>query len=697
MHLRFKYKRQLSMIFQSERSECGHACLAMIGNYWGHQLDLLAMRARRSTSIRGMTLLDLNELAENLGFVTRSLQVPIEEIMYIKCPAILHWNMNHFVVLKRVKKNRIVIHDPALGIRHCSLEEVSKSFTGIVLELEKSDAFQAIHEQKKMTLMGLVKNIQGVNSFWVTLILISLSIEILSLMHPLFMQYVTDHVIACRELKNLWVIASGFLIIIVIQVLAEYTRGQIIIYFTNHLTEQFSSKVVMHLLQLPWSFFEKRHKGDLQSKFQSIDHIQRKISTDFVSTFLDGLMIVMNMVVMLIYSPLLTMIVVGMLLLGLGIRYLSYHVLRKYTEVSVCQHAKAMSIFLETLQAMIPIKLFSKERSRFNTWRNCYIESLNADIVLAKLNVFYQVCKQWLFHVEFIVVISLGACLVLKNTFTVGMLLAFLSYRLILVNKASSLIDHLFDYRLISIQMDRLSDLLLQTPESMDDGLKKQLSIRGSLSLKNVSFKYDKNRDYLFQGVSFDVKSGEKVAIIGPSGCGKSTLMKVMMGLLTQAEGEIFVDDIPLRTFGLKNFRHLTASVMQEDTLLSGSILDNIAFFDEQVDMNKIYQSANIACIHDDICGFPMGYETMVGDMGSMLSGGQKQRILLARALYKQPKLLFLDEATSHLDVEHEKKINLSLKSLDITQIMIAHRFETIQMADRIIDLGSVFRSTACG
>lgn len=695
MDLRFKQKRQLPMIFQSERTECGHACLAMVGNYWGHQLDLFAMRARSTTSTRGMTLLDLTQLAEGLGFVTRPLQVPIEELTFIKCPAILHWNMNHFVVLKRVKKSGVIIHDPAMGIRHCSLEEVSQAFTGIVLEMEKSNSFKSIYEQKKLTLMELVKTIHGANSFWVMLILISLSIEILTLMNPLLMQYVTDNVIGFSEPRNLWVLAFGFVIMVFIQVIAEYARGNMVIYFTNHLTEQFSSNLVKHLLKLPLDFFEKRHKGDLQSKFQSIDHIQKKISTDFVSTVLDGLMIMMNVTVMVIYSPVLTILVIGMLLLGLGIRYLSYHPLRKYTEASVCQHAKSMSIFLETLQGIIPIKSFLKERSRFNTWRNCYVESLNADIVVAKLNVFYQVTNQWLFQVELILVICVGAWLVLRNTLTMGMLFAFMSYRLILVSKTSSLIEKLFDYRLISIQLNRLSDILFQAPECLDEGVTMVRPIQGSLSLENVSFKYDQNGPFLLHGVSFHIKSGEKVAITGPSGCGKSTLLKIMMGLLNPTEGEIYIDNIPLRTIGLKNFRALTASVMQEDSLFSGSILDNIAFFDEQLDMDRIHQSAKLAFIHEDICRFPMGYETMVGDMGSLLSGGQKQRILLARALYKQPKLLFLDEATSHLDVENEKNINQALKSLDITQMIIAHRPETIRMADRVIDLGNPIHVSA--
>ena len=683
----FNKPPKLPIILQDERAECGHACVAMVSNYFGHHLDLYSLRSISNTSSRGITLLDINQLLERLGFVTRPLQVPMDELHLIKCPAILHWDMNHFVVLKQVKKNHVVIHDPAMGIQKCTLEEVSKSFTGIVLEVEKSGDFKEIRTHNKLTLYQLVKTIHGVNKFLVLLILLSLSIEILSLLNPLFLQYVTDDVIGFSEKSNLYVIASGFLLLIFIQVFTEYIRGNMVVYFTNNLTEQFSSNVVQHILKLPLAFFEKRHKGDLQSKFQSIDQIQKKISTDFVNTVLDGLMICINFLVMAIYSQLLTALVTCALFLGFAFRYVSYQRLRKQTESSIHQHAKAMTIFLETLQGIIPIKSFLKERVRFNTWRNSYIDALNADINVSKLDVVYQAANQLLFHVEHILVVCVGASLVLSNRFSVGMLIAFLSYRLLLVNKTASFIHNIFDYKLISIQLNRLSDILFQHPEVMSTGRGDICQIKGAITLDNVSFKYNSNDIAILNNVSLSIKAGEKVAIIGPSGCGKSTLLKVMMGLLESTGGDIAIDNMPIKEFGLKNYRNLTAAVMQEDTLLSGSILNNISFFDELMDIERVYHVANLACIHDTIAKLPMGYETLVGDMGSTLSGGQKQRILLARALYKQPKILFLDEATSHLDVDNEKNINNALKSLEMTQIIIAHRQETIQMADRVIDL----------
>lgn len=697
--LLFKRKPKLPMILQSEIAECGHACIAMVCNYWGHHIDLYDLRKISKPSIKGVTLLNIINILEVLNFKTRALKVPLEELHLIKCPAILHWNMNHFVVLKEIKKNVIIINDPGSGIRHYTIEEFSKSFTGIVLEIERTTHFSALSKKKKISLSDLVKSASGINRFLICLLFLSFTLEFFGLLNPLFIQYVTDNVLVFSDINNLYVIASAFLFLLFFQVFTEYMRGNMVIYLTNHLTEQFSSNVVNHILKLPLSFFEARYKGDIQSRFQSIDEIQKKLSTDFINTVLDGLMIIINLFVMMIYSAVLTIIVVLSLLIYFAIRYFSYRFLKNHTESSILQHAKASSIFLETMQGILPIKTFSKEKIRFNTWRNSYINALNEDIRISKVDLYYNTANQFLFSFEYIIVICVGASLVLSNKFSIGMLMAFLTYRNLLVSKSSSFIKNIFGYKLISIQLNRLSDILFQQPEEIE---KKALQLptvkaelMGSLTLCNISFKYNPAEKYILKNFSLKINAGEKVALVGSSGCGKSTLIKVLMGLLNKTEGEIYIDELLIDDFGLKNYRDITASVMQEDTLLSGSIMDNISFFDENLDVEYVYKVAKLSFIHETIKKLPMGYETRVGEMGSVLSGGQKQRILLARALYKKPKILFLDEATSHLDCENEKNINLSLQSLKITQVIVAHRKETINMADKIIEIEKLNKQIA--
>lgn len=688
LKLQFRQRRVLPIVLQDELAECGLACVVMVSHYFGHDIDLRTLRRYRPMSGAGVNMLDLKTLSEQLGFRTRALRLSLEALREIKCPVILHWNMNHFVVLKKVKKNGIIIHDPALGRRYVDFSAASESFTGIVLEIEPSDDFKAIRARDKLTLYDLAKMVTGIRWFLMVLLMLSFFIELLSLVNPLFMQYVTDDVIATADRNNLVMIASAFFLLLGLQSFVEYLRGHMGIYLSNHLAEQFSSNIVQHLLKLPLTFFEKRHKGDIQSKFQSIEQIQRKISSDFISAVLDGCFILINLMVMLIYSAFLTMIVMVSLSLFVLIRYASYHVLKKQTETSLYQHAQASSIFLETLQGILPIKSFLKESERLTTWRNANIHALNADIVLSKMQMIYRVMNQFLFHGEHLFVVCAGAMLVLSNQLSVGMLIAFLSYRLLLVNKAASLIQNIFDYQLISVQLNRLSDIVCAEPEQIQSGKGCVDTAHASITLTNLSFRYDIEGDWILKNINLEIKAGERVAIIGPSGCGKSTLLKVMMGLLMRTSGEICIDNQPMEAFGLQNYRQMTAAVMQDDALLSGSIMDNIAFFEETIDFERVQHVAQLAYIHETIKKLPMGYETRIGDMGSTLSGGQKQRLLLARALYKQPKILFLDEATSHLDVEHEKKVNQSLSQLNITQVIIAHRQETIRMADRVFDVG---------
>lgn len=685
--LKFKSGMSLPMIFQEERAECGHACVAMIAHFWGHKLDLNGLRRLSQPSSRGITLRQIDHIFEGLGFKTRAIRVSLSELHLVKTPAVLHWNMNHFVVLKKVKHNKLIVHDPAVGVRVCDWDECHHAFTGIVLEVDKAERFQAISGRSRLRMGAILNTVTGLTRILGLLLLLSILIESMQLLNPLLVQYVTDHVVGSNYLNQLYTLGVGFCLFALLQGLVEYTRSHLVLYTTMHMTESFTSNVFNHLLSLPLSFFEARDMGDIQSKFQSIDHIKTKLSTDFVQTILDGIMIILTLSVMFLYSyALASMVIVAMSIYTLFI-YISFREYKNQAVAAIALYAKSTSNFLETLRAIVPIKCFLKERLRFNSWRNHYIEALNHDISVTRLQIRYRILNQVLFHFEHILVMCVGADLVLDTRLTIGMLLAFLAYRQLLVSKFSSFIKQVFEYQLMTLQLDRLNDLLCQDPEVLPRGIGFIEQHKATICLKNLSFQYSSQDKMILDNISFEIGAGEKIAIIGPSGCGKSTLLKLLMGLEQPSAGDILVNDLPLRVFGLQNFREVSASVMQDDSLFTGSILENITFFSDEANMDKIYRVAQLVCIHDAILAMPMGYQSLIGHMGSTMSGGQKQRILLARALYQEPKILFLDEATSHLDVVAEQAINKALKTLQITQIMVAHRPETIKMADRIIDL----------
>lgn len=686
--------RVLPVVMQNEIAECGHACIAMVSGFWGNQLSLAQLRQQHRPSLQGITLRQMQVLLHQYGFSARPLRVALTELAYVRTPAILHWNMNHFVVLKKVKKHGCLIHDPALGARYCTMNEVSNSFTGVVLEVSPGAMVLPIPMPSKLSLLDVIKNSVGLPSLLMSILLLSLCLELFSLANPCLMQYVIDHVVASNDLTQLWHLVWGWLLLTSGHALTEWLRARTTLLLSMQLTEQLSTWCMRHLLRLPSEFFAARRRGDIQSKMRAVDEIQRKLGTDFIPTLLDGVMAVCNWVVMYWYSPLLTALVSAALIVYSMLRFGAYYVLKQQTTRSIQQHANVASVFLETLNAITAIKLYLKESLRFNQWHNGTIEALNADIRIAKNRIMLQISQQWLFGLEQIAVVCFAAKAIMANQFSLGMLLAFLGYRQLLVNKTLSFMQHVVDYRLLGIQLQRLSDIVLHPPEIMPPASGSSVLVTGQLDLQHVSFRYDAFAPWIVQELDLTVQAGEKVVLVGPSGCGKSTVLKIMMGLIQPTHGELRIDGQSLTEFGASHYRQIVGCVMQDDVLLSGSILDNICFFDEEVDYDWVYTVAHWCGIHDTIRRFTMGYETLVGDMGSSLSGGQKQRILLARALYKKPKILFLDEATSHLDADNERAINGILTTLNITQVSVAHREETIKMADRVIQL--IARSDGC-
>jgi ATP-binding cassette, subfamily B, bacterial CvaB/MchF/RaxB len=332
------------------------------------------------------------------------------------------------------------------------------------------------------------------------------------------------------------------------------------------------------------------------------------------------------------------------------------------------------------------IKLFGRQESRRSRWLNLVVDAVNQDLVTQKLSLGFRSANGLVFGIERVAIVWLGALLVLDSAFSVGMLFAFVSYKEQFSARVSGLIDKIIDFRMLTLQGERLADIVLTPPEEDAPSIPADV-IEPSLEVRALSFRYSDNEPFVVLNCSFVVAAGESVAIVGPSGGGKTTLVKLMLGLLAPTDGHILAGGIDIHKLGIDRYRKLVGTVMQDDQLFAGSIADNISFFDPSPDQRSIEHVAQLAAVHEDIVAMPMGYNTLIGDMGAALSGGQKQRILLARALYKQPRILFLDEATSALDVQKERAVNEAIRSLNLTRIIIAHRPETIASAERVIVL----------
>ncbi|KWS35529.1 peptidase domain-containing ABC transporter [Pseudomonas syringae] len=580
---------KLPVVLQTEATECGLACMAMIASYHGQHSDLFSLRKRLSPSMKGVNLKQLISMAAQLGLGSRALRVELSALGQLQLPCVLHWNFNHFVVLREVTAYGVVLHDPARGLCKLSLDEVSAAFTGVALEVWPESDFQPVAARPPISLRKLLGRVHGFGRVLTHVLLLALALELCTILSPFFMQTVIDKVLVSADLDLLAVLAIGFGILLIMQHTVALARGWALMYLSTMLGAQWQINVFTHLLRLPVAFF-------------------------------------------------------------------------------------------------------NRPEQRCSAWSALLVEEINAGLHPQKLQLAYRTFNGVLFGLVTIIVIWLGATLVLEGQFSAGMLIAFNSYKEQFNGRVAALIDKIVDVIMLRLHGERLADIVLQDAEPVsgldgsDDASSENVP---SLEVRDVRFRYSKYEPYVLDGVSIHVCAGESVAIVGPSGGGKSTLLNVMLGILAPSAGSVLLDGQPVGPDHVSRLRRLTGTVLQDDVLFAGSIGDNISFFETSADQQWIEQCARLAAVHDDIAQMPMGYNTQVGDMGTVLSGGQKQRVLLARALYKRPQLLFLDEATSHLDITREAAVNQALETLNITRIIVAHRPETIRSADRVVALAN--------
>jgi ATP-binding cassette subfamily B protein RaxB len=672
--------------YQSEAAECGLACIAMVANHHGHQLDLTTLRNRYSVSLKGANLQQLMQLGNQLGLTPRALKLDLVDLKNLRTPCILHWEMSHFVVLKKVHRNGITILDPAMGERRLTLDEVDKAFTGVALELTPSNEFKKIDERVRLGLTAFWTKVQGLVPSLTKLFILSLLLQVFVLAAPYYTQLVVDEVLVSQDKPLLVVLALGFGLIMLLQVITQTLRGWVVLHLGSVMSVQMAANLMRHLLHLPLSYFEKRHMGDVVSRFGSLNSVRELLTNSLVEGVIDGIMAIAVLVMMYLYSPQLSLVVGIAVIIYALLRWALYRPLHQLTEASIVASAKEQSNFMETVRGMQSIKLFGLQTQRLNIWQNRFADAVNQNYRLGKWQISYSTINQLLFGIENVLVIYLAALAVMAGDISVGMLFAFIAYKNQFTSRTVALIDKVVEIKMTRLHLDRLADIALTEKEdegSASDGRK----LSGQLQLSDISFRYASNDPLLFNGLNLEVKAGENVAIIGPSGTGKTSLMKIMLGLLPCESGKVEVDGVDIRHLGLRHYRSQIAAVMQDDQLMSGTLAENISFFDSQMDMQQVVECAKLAGIHQDIAAMQMGYNALVGDMGSSLSGGQKQRLLLARALYRKPKILFMDEATSHLDVQLEHYVNQAIKQLNMTRIIIAHRPETIINAERIMQL----------
>ena len=679
---------RVPLVLQTEAAECGLACLAMVAGAHGLDCDLPTLRQRFSLSLKGVNLLDLVRMAEELRLHARALRAEIDDLAQLALPCILHWDLNHFVVLVGVRRGVATIHDPAHGVRHLRLDQVSRHFTGIVLELQPAADFVARVERRHVSLRQLLGRVTGLRRSLAQIFALALALEVFVLLSPFLLQWVVDDVLVSADRDLLVTLGVGFGLLVLLQAATAAIRSWAVLVLSATLNLQWLANVFAHLLRLPVEWFEKRHIGDIWSRFFAVQQIQKTLTTSFIEAVLDGALVVLTLAMMLVYSLRLSAVALAAVGAYALLRWAFFRPLRNATEEALVHDAKQSSHFLESLRGVQAIKQFNAQADRQSRFTSLVVDTMNAGIAGRKLELLFTSLHRLLFGLERVAVVWIGALLVLDQRFSVGMLFAFLAYKEQFATRVSALIDKVVDLKMLRLQGERLADIVLTAPEQTEaSGIGRRLPEMPAIELRDLRFRYSDGEPEVLAGVSLRIEPGESVAIVGPSGCGKTTLLKLILGIHAPTGGELLVGGMPLAQVGLQAWRGVVGVVMQDEPLFSGSIAENISFFDLRPDLDWVMHCARVASVHDDIDAMPMGYHTLIGDMGSSLSGGQRQRILLARALYRRPRSLLLDEATSARDVDGERLVNQAVRQLALTRIIVAHRPETIASASRVIAL----------
>ena len=679
--------RRLPVVLQTEAAECGLACLAMVAAHHGLRTDLPTLRRRFALSLKGVTLADLVRMAGALQLNARPLRAELDHLPQLALPCVLHWDLNHFVVLASVRRGVAEILDPAHGVRRMKLAEVSRHFTGVALELAPGADFVARSERQRITLRQLLGRVTGLKRSLLQIFALALALEVFVLLSPFFIQWVVDGVLLSADRDLLVTLGIGFALLVLMQVAAGALRSYAVLYLSATLNVQWIGNVFAHLMRLPLAWFEKRHTGDVMSRFGAIQQIQQTLTTHFIEAVLDGLLVIVTLAMMLFYSVTLTLIVLGAVAVYALLKWAFFRPLRNATEEAIVHDAQRATHFLESLHGVQAIKLFNRQQDRQARFMNVVVDAMNATLATRKIDLLLSMAHKLVFGLERVAVIWVGALLVMQQSFTVGMLFAFIAFKEQFATRISGLIDKGVELSMLKLQGERLADIVLAAPEEDAPTAAEGRELEARLALREVSFRYADGEPEVLSKLSLVVEPGESVAIVGPSGCGKTTLLKLMLGMHEPQAGTIAVGGASLKQIGLARWRAMIGTVMQDEPLFAGSIADNICFFDVDPDPAWIEECARLASVNEEIEALPMGYHTLIGSMGATLSGGQKQRILLARALYKRPRFLFLDEATSSLDVDRERLVNQAVAQLKLTRVIVAHRPETIASADRVIVL----------
>lgn len=691
-------RRRLSRLFrqgypfveQQSSSDCGVACLEMVGRYWGKQFGINFLRNLAGVGRAGTSLKSLGNTAESLGFHAKPVRASLSALAAQTNPWIAHWQGDHYVVVYQVKGNRVLIADPAIGRRTLSAQEFQAGWTGYALLLEPTIELENVKTEK-----GSLGRFWGL--LWpyrmviFQIILASVLLQLFGLVTPFFTQVILDRVVVNKSLVTLHVFSIGLLLFGVWRIGLVAIRQYLLDYFSNRLNLTMISGFISHTLMLPLKFFESRQVGDIITRIQENQKIQLFLTRQAVATWLDALMIFVYLGLMIYYNWKLTLLVLAIIPPIVILTLVATPLMQRISREIFNQEAAENSSLVEMLTGVATVKTAAAERDLRWRWEDLLTNTLNSQFRGQKLSNGLEVASGLINTLGSTFLLWYGAKLVIQDELTIGQFVAFNMLIGNVIAPILALVGLWYELQEVLISVERLDDVFSAQPEeSPQKPLLVLPRLRGDVRFDNVTFRYDQEQERnTLENISFEARSGQTVAIVGRSGSGKSTLVSMLQGLYHPNSGRIWMDEHDVRHASPQSLRSQLGVVPQECFLFSGTILENITLYRPEFTLEQVIEVAKLAEAHAFIQDLPLGYNTKVGERGSTLSGGQRQRIAIARALLGDPRILILDEATSSLDTESERRFqqNLARISRDRTTFIIAHRLSTVRNADYILVL----------
>jgi ABC-type bacteriocin/lantibiotic exporter with double-glycine peptidase domain len=679
-----RVRRRIPVVRQLAASDCGAAALAMVLGYHGKFVSLEELRKAAGGGRDGSTVAAILRVGRVHGLRGRAVRLEVDDLKELPPGTILHWEFRHFVVLEGSNRECVNIVDPAFGRRSVSMDTFRRAFTGIAVIFEPTDAFEKAEAPGKR-ISGLFRQILERKDLLVRIVSTSILAQILSAAIPLFTALLIDRVVPHRDYSLLFVLTLGYCVFQFFNTIAGFVRAHLLIHFRTQLELRFTLRFLDHLMDLPYSFFQQHTSGDLMVRMGSNNAMRDILTSTALSALMDGALASIYLAVLLLASLPLTIAVVVLALLRLGLLAIIRRKQRQLLGETLENQARSQTYQVEMLSGMETLKGMGLEHRAAENWSNIFVDGLNVSIKTGKLDAIFNALLSALGTVSTLALMFYGAFLVLNGTLTLGTMMAFGALAAGFLSPLNSLVSSILQLQFLEIYLERLNDVMNTPAEQGAGAMVLTEPLRGGIILDHVSFRYAAQDWLVLQDVSLEISPGQRVALVGRTGSGKSTLARLLAGLYDPSSGRILFDEKDLKTLDRRSLRSRLGIVTQDTQLFGGSIRRNIALAEPQMGIERVIRAAKLACMHDEIMATPMGYETLLMDRGLSLSGGQRQRLAIARALARNPEILVLDEATSHLDAATEERINDNLASLRCTRIVIAHRLSTIRDADLIV------------